>query len=226
MHAYECPLCNSIMPVTNATRSAFFISFDSAAKYTHIKQSFNCSEPFIAVSLFKCPKCKKLSIYAMGKNAYLDNLTTNIYPQIHHKRYPNYIPDPIREYYEQAFTVLASSHKAAYAMLRMCLQEMIHDFWQIQGDSLAQEVSMLERHISANQWKSVERVKKCGNIEAQLKEDARVILDNNPSEAKHLLKLVELFIECWYVERHKSEAFFDNGKTKAYYQNEDLVNVL
>ncbi len=215
MHSYECPLCNSTMPVMSTTRSAFFISFDTAAKYTSATPDFNCPDPFIAVSLFKCPSCKKLSIYAVGKNSYLNNVTTNIYPQARHKNYPEYIPQTIRNYYEEAFATLEASHRSSYCLSRTCLQEMIRDFWQIKADNLSEEIDLLEKRVSFNQWKILERITKTGHIASHTKESSRLMVDNDPQEAKNMLKLVELFIEGWYIERHKSEAIFEtNSKTR------------
>ncbi len=53
--------------------------------------------------------------------------------------------------------------------------------------------------------KSIDSVRKVGNIGAHMEKDINLIIDVEPKEAYLLIQLIELLFEEWYVHRHERE---------------------
>ena len=83
---------------------------------------------------------------------------------------------------------------------------MIRDFWKIKKGRLVDEINELQGKIPAAQWSAIDALRKIGNIGAHMEKDVNLIVDVEPSEAKSLLKLIELLIDKWYIARHDEEA--------------------
>lgn len=60
--------------------------------------------------------------------------------------------------------------------------------------------------------------RRIGNIGAHMEKDINLIIDIEPDEAQKLIKLIELLIEQWYIERHNQQQLYadiigiDNSK--------------
>lgn len=81
----------------------------------------------------------------------------------------------------------------------------IRDFWKIKKNRLVDEINELQGKIPAAQWEAINALRKIGNIGAHMEKDVNLIVDVESSEAKSLLKLIELLIDKWYVARHDEE---------------------
>ena len=49
-----------------------------------------------------------------------------------------------------------------------------------------------------------------GNIGAHMENDINTIVDIDPDEANKLIKLIELLIEQWYINRHNQEQLYSD----------------
>lgn len=119
------------------------------------------------------------------------------------KVFPYYVPQAIREDYEEASRVKDLSPKAAASLARRCLQGMIRDFWGIKRRSLALEINALKGKVSPEVWTAIDAVRSVGNIGAHMEKDVNVIVEIEPDEAGHLIRLIEMLIKEWYVARHE-----------------------
>lgn len=54
-------------------------------------------------------------------------------------------------------------------------------------------------------WKSIDAVRKVGNIGAHMEKDINLIIEVEPREAFLLIELIELLFEEWYIHRHERE---------------------
>jgi len=121
---------------------------------------------------------------------------------------PNYIPEAIRNDYQEACAIINLSPKASATLSRRCLQGMIRDFWDIKESNLAQAIEKLEGKIPAPQWKVIDGVRRIGNIGAHMEKDINLIVDIEPDEAQKLIKLIEHLLEQWYINRHEQELLY------------------
>ena len=119
------------------------------------------------------------------------------------KHFPEYIPEAIRQDYEEACLIRDLSPKASATLARRCLQGMIRDFWGIQKGRLYDEIAALEGKVATEEWEAIDALRQIGNIGAHMDKDVNVILDIEPEEAGHLIEFIEYLLESWYVERHR-----------------------
>ena len=120
-------------------------------------------------------ECHKVTVLAT--NRYLRHRVCDIIPKKVIRQFPDYIPQQIRQDYEEATSILNDSPKAAATLYRRCLQGMIRDFWGISRGRLIDEIKALEDKIPAMQWKAIEGLRKIGNIGAHMESDVNMIVD-------------------------------------------------
>ncbi|GGA74001.1 hypothetical protein GCM10008015_13370 [Flavobacterium palustre] len=126
-------------------------------------------------------------------------------PDSYAKVFPDYIPKVLRNDYEEAAKILELSPKASATLSRRCLQGIIRDFWGISKARLVDEINAIEDKVDPLTWKSIDSVRKVGNIGAHMEKDINLIIDVDPEEAFLLLQLIELLFEEWYIHRHERE---------------------
>lgn len=119
------------------------------------------------------------------------------------KHFPEYIPEAIRQDYEEACLIRDLSPKASATLARRCLQGMIRDFWRIRKSRLCDEIAALEDKVDIEEWEAIDALRKIGNIGAHMEKDVNVIIDIEPEEAGQLIEFIEYLLESWYVERYK-----------------------
>jgi Domain of unknown function (DUF4145) len=169
--------------------------------------------------------CKKLTFYFSLGYATFNNrdevvsfnrqndmlYSGSLYPRGAAKSFPDYIPQPLREDYEEACLILNDSPKAAATLIRRCLQGMIRDFAGITKATLDLEIKALkealadgtaDRAITAESVEAIDHVRKIGNIGAHMEKDINLIVPVDPGEASQLIALVEMLFEEWYVARN------------------------
>ena len=126
-------------------------------------------------------------------------------PQSSAKPFPQYIPEVLRQDYEEACSIVSLSPKASATLARRCLQGMIRDFWKIQKARLVDEIAELSGKVDSSTWEAIDSVRSIGNIGAHMEKDINLIIDVEPDEAVLLIRLVEVLFEEWYVHRHERE---------------------
>lgn len=118
------------------------------------------------------------------------------------------ISQAIRSDYEEACSIVNLSPKASATLSRRCLQGMIRDFFQISKGSLFEEINAIKDKIPAEQWAVLDGLRRIGNIGAHMEKDINLIVDIEPDEAQKLIKLIELLLQQWYIERHNQQELF------------------
>ncbi|NIC39340.1 DUF4145 domain-containing protein [Halomonas desiderata] len=121
------------------------------------------------------------------------------------KPFPEYVPQPIREDYEEACAIVHLSPKASATLSRRCLQGIVRDFWNIKKGTLHQELQALRDHIDPITWQAIDAVRDIGNIGAHMEQNINLVIDVDQGEAEALARLIEVLITEWYVHRHERE---------------------
>jgi len=201
MKNYICPFCESSVPIIQSTYREDKINFYNTG--------FNArDEPVYGnvLNVIKrhCPTCDEVSFVAIGEGN-LGDICVPIYPTSLAKQFPEYIPEAIKEDYEEAYSIVNASPKASATLSRRCLQGMIRDFWGISENNLYEEINKIKDKVTASQWKAIDAVRSIGNIGAHMKKDINEIVNIEPDEAEKLLKLIELLINKWYIARYDEE---------------------
>lgn len=162
-----------------------------------------------------CPNtdCKKLSLYVQlyeynyihlwQRGGLIKEWT--LLPDTKANVYPDYIPIAIRQDYEEAYAILDLSPKASATLSRRCLQGMIRDFWGVKKGRLVDEINAIEDRVDPLTWKSIDAIRKVGNIGAHMENDINLIIEVEPKEAQLLVQLIEMLFEEWYVHKHERE---------------------
>lgn len=126
-------------------------------------------------------------------------------PKSQAKVFPDYIPVAIRQDYEEACSIVDDSPKASATLSRRCLQGMIRDFWCVSKNRLIDEINDIKDKVDPLTWKSIDAIRKVGNIGAHMEKDINMIVDVDPQEAGLLIQLIELLMKEWYVHKHERE---------------------
>jgi hypothetical protein len=129
----------------------------------------------------------------------------NLIPFSDAKAFPDYIPQAILEDYAEACAIKDLSPKASATLARRCLQGMIRDFWSVKKPNLQDEIEAIQDRVDPLTWKSIDAVRKIGNVGAHMEKDINLIVDVEPDEARLLIQLIELLISEWYINRFERE---------------------
>lgn len=203
MTNYLCPFCNSSFPLLwNNTYKSYKSSFETSDLSEIARKLYSNT---IQINFFKCPTCGKTSLNLKGINDDFKNISVPVYPNSLAKQFPNYIPKSIIEDYKEAYSIVNLSPKASATLSRRCIQSMIRDFWGINKPRLVDEIDELKAKIPSSQLSALNSLRSIGNIGAHPQKDINVILDIEDFEAEKLLKLIEFFIDKWYIARHDEE---------------------
>lgn len=206
MNTYTCPYCNK--------SQAFYSSVDITRNGQSTNIPKDSEYAYFKFYTLKCTNgdCKKTSVIAINRT---DGRQIDIVPQNVYKHFPEYIPQQIRDDYEEASQIIDKSPKAAATLLRRCLQGMIRDFWGVSEKRLIDEINAIKDKVTPSQWKAIDGLRHIGNIGAHMEKDVNLIVDVTPDEATKLLKLIELLLEKWYISRHEEEELYDSIVTIA-----------
>lgn len=196
-----CPFCNAT--VLSDTIQRYF-SYHGTSE----EPSLNDACELLVSGTF-CPNCRRTIFTAKYTGLKMPkNTIIPIYPLSPARQFPDYIPESIRQDYEEAYSILSLSPKASATLSRRCLQGMIRDFWKISERTLFEEITALKDKIPASQYQAINALRQLGNIGAHMEKDTNLIIDIEPQEAQYLLKLIELLLQQWYVERHEQEKLY------------------
>lgn len=207
MSGFTCPFCNQVMSESNDTlvvrRPSFRVFDEDMAGTTNVY-----SKDTLEISFYRCPSCTKSTVLVsgIGDEIHLDNVP--LWPNSTAKQFPDYIPEQIRNDYQEACAIVKLSPKASATLSRRCLQGMIRDFWGITKDTLYKEISELQSKIPTDLWSALNDLRQLGNIGAHMEADTNAIIDIDSNEAETLISLIELLIKEWYINRHDRELLF------------------
>ena len=144
------------------------------------------------------------------------DIDTWLQPISQAKQFPKYVPQPIRDDYEEACAIVNLSPRASATLSRRCLQGMLRDFWKVSESTLAKEIAALaeDDKVPAEQRQILHVLRNIGNIGAHPEADVNLIIDINSEDAEKLIKVIELFINKWYVNRYEEQQLFDEVLAK------------
>ncbi|OWW18398.1 DUF4145 domain-containing protein [Noviherbaspirillum denitrificans] len=206
-NVWTCPYCKQNATIIDANRSGNIHYFNCDNKEGDLG---------IHTSVIVCPNgdCKEYTIEAaLYRIKYAPNrsvvgsplLTWSLKPDSKAKSFPAYIPEAIRQDYEEACKIASLSPKASATLSRRCLQGIIRDFWNIKKARLVDEIDALSGKIDSVTWDAIDAVRKIGNIGAHMEKDINIVVDVDPDEAELLIGLIEVLLEEWYVHRYERE---------------------
>ena len=209
---FRCPFCNEIVAITPATEAneRIFFSEKSIADYGFVPGRNSYPKDLLKLIMHKCPACGKISVQTYGLGSQYKDVTTYVYPKSKAIQFPDYVPQQIREDYEEAYAILHLSPKASATLSRRCLQGMIRNFFDVKDSNLAKEINDISDKVTPSIKEVLDSVRQIGNVGAHMEQDVNLILKISDGEAEKLLKLIELLIKNWYIERHDAEVLRDD----------------
>ncbi|MFQ5839200.1 MAG: DUF4145 domain-containing protein [Candidatus Methylomirabilales bacterium] len=121
------------------------------------------------------------------------------------KVFPDYVPKPIIDDYQEACLIKDLSPKSAATLARRCLQGMIRNYHGIKRKRLLDEINELKGRVDSLTWQAIDAVRSVGNIGAHMEQDINLIVEVEPDEAAQLIHLIEILVRDWYITRHERE---------------------
>lgn len=76
----------------------------------------------------------------------------NLIPQLESKQFPNYIPGPIIQDYNEACAISDLSPKASATLARRCIQGIIRDYFNVTKSRLVDEIDAIKEEIDPLTW--------------------------------------------------------------------------
>lgn len=213
----KCPYCKITFPtykhnvqqnVNKGTMNHYYFDINNCYSIPEY-----CDGNKYCIVIAQCPECKKDTIYLeeynIEKNG--DPQFYMVKPQTICENYPEYVPQSIRKDYQEACAIMYLSPKASATLARRCLQSMIRDFWKVDGKkSLNAEILAIESKVPATQWNAINAVRQLGNIGAHPERDSNLLVDIEDGEAEKMIKLIELLIDQWYINRYEQEQLYSD----------------
>lgn len=205
---WTCPYCNRKATITDSNYSVDYHGFDEGNKdgwlilksFIIVCPNEVCKEYSIQASLYK-----RMMGYAELRTEGDPLLHWNLKPQSQARVFPTYIPKAILDDYQEACLIRDLSPKASATLSRRCLQGIIRDFHGIKKGRLIDEIDALNGIIDTLVWQAIDAVRKIGNIGAHMEEDINLIIDVEPQEASALIRLIEMLLKDWYIDRHEKQ---------------------
>lgn len=121
---------------------------------------------------------------------------------------PEYVPDHVREDYEEACKVANLSPKASAVLSRRCIQSIIRDFYgvNVKSNKLDDEIKAIsDSEITAEMRKAFHSLRNIGNKGAHAEVDVNRLISISPEEAVELTCFIENIIKLTYIEKHEHE---------------------
>lgn len=203
---WVCPYCHQKSdPEIARTREEGYVRYEHAQRaYVLSTQCTNpdCGRMQIDVEIWTT----KPGLYANSRDADKFVSSFRLIPASRAAALPDYVPDFVREDYEEACKTETASPKASAALSRRCLQNIIRDFWTISKNTLNAEIEALESEVSDEIRAALHALRKIGNFAAHPERDPAVIVDIEPGAATAMIDLLEVLISETYVARARREA--------------------
>lgn len=127
-----------------------------------------------------------------------------IYPDTTSRKVEDEVPDTYKAEYLEASKVLTISPKASAALNRRILQRILREDFQIQKNSLAQEIdAFIERKDTPSYLAdAIDAVRNVGNFAAHPQKDLSTgeIVDVEPGEAEWILEVLDSLFDFTFVQ--------------------------
>lgn len=207
--AWRCPHCGHNATIRDSDSETSFRSLDPGSKHGIVGLTY---------SYIRCPneECRDYELTVKhvrvlervdGNRSTAGELSSwRFHPQSRAQVFPGYIPEQIRQDYEEACLIAELSPKASATLSRRALQGILRDFWKVKPARLVAEIAAIKDKCDPLTWEAIEAVRKVGNIGAHMEADVDVIVDVDPGEADLLLTLIETVIRDWYIAKEARRA--------------------
>ncbi|WFP50589.1 DUF4145 domain-containing protein [Methylomonas sp. EFPC3] len=207
-YSWTCPYCRQVATIKPDNVSSYLHTFERNNKlgllglytYATVCPNSKCRDFTIIASLYNAQHTTN-GVRVVGEPI----IRWDLKPQSSAKPFPDYIPPPIRQDYEEACLICSLSPKASATLSRRCLQGIIRDYWGITKARLVDEIAELKDKIDSTTWQAIDAVRSIGNIGAHMEKDINLIVDVEPQEADLLIRLIEVLLEEWYIRRHERD---------------------
>jgi hypothetical protein len=205
---WTCPFCNRNATIGehNYRQNDFvFNDNNKEASYLSLRATAitcpnkECREYEIKTSLLKFDTDRHRAIGEPLMNWQLR-------PSSHALVFPDYLPKPIVDDYNEACVIRDLSPKASATLSRRCLQGIIRDYWGISKSRLVDEINELKEKIDPSTWQAIDAVRSIGNIGAHMEKDINLVVEVEPQEAQLLIGLIEILVKDWYIARYQRQA--------------------
>ncbi len=210
MSTLLCPFCNTTIPACADTYSKHCVSFSNTYANMCKKDGTPVDDSTLQIAFYKCPTCNEYIVKACGIGTAVKDTNIQLRPLSPAKHFPSYVPESIRQDYEEACSIVSLSPKASATLSRRCLQGMIRDFWGISKPNLYKEIDELKDKIPGDLWSCINALRQLGNIGAHMEKDTNIIIDIDSNEANYLIRLIELLMKEWYINREERQKLFSN----------------
>jgi hypothetical protein len=208
---WKCPYCAHAQVITDDRYGE--------GNYRFHVSGWKYGRPVLAFEVIVCAndQCKEVILdVTLGTYIYRGNQiefggpgkSWSLLPASSAKPQPDYIPEPIRNDYNEACAIRDLSPKASATITRRCLQGMIRHFCGISKSRLIDEINELRDRVhegkapvgvQPDSVDAIDHVRQIGNIGAHMEADINAIVDVDPNEAQLLIELVEVLFAEWYV---------------------------
>lgn len=198
-----CPFCNAhIENKVGDTLIEISNTPEECKQHIHPVEKLDYSgksKDELIIKYVYCPYCQKTSYKVMDCER---NVWINIYPKSKAKQFPN-VPKDLYKDYSEACEILDLSPSASATLSRRCLQKMIRDRWNIELKNLINEINTIPAtNISQIERDALHAVRQIGNIGAHPDK----ILEVEPEDAELTLRIIEIFLQKWYVDDPATQA--------------------
>jgi hypothetical protein len=207
---WTCPHCQRHVTITTTicgSQSTLYIE-NSVGRFTLSNTFIVCPNP----------DCRKFTLMATlhestskrtpeGPKEILGGVVQSwsLVPPSDAKVFPEYVPQAIRNDYQEACSIRDLSPKASATLARRCIQGIIRDYWAVKPARLIDEIDAIKDQVDPLTWRAIDTVRRVGNIGAHMEKDINVIVEVEPQEAQLLLNLIETLVNDWYVLRYERE---------------------
>ena len=207
---WTCPYCNHDATLREHDYKSSGVTFtiqDPVEGHKYLWWNYiicpnpECRKYTLRVGINDCTYNKLVHEWEPGKVVRVWDLV----PPSRAKPYPNYIPKPILDDYNEACLIADLSPKASATLSRRCLQGIIRDFWQVKAGKLSEEIAQIENKTDPLTWQAIDSVRTVGNIGAHMEKDINLIVDVDPNEANMLIGLIEILLKDWYMTREERQ---------------------
>jgi hypothetical protein len=160
-----------------------------------------CQRFSLNVSLFE-NNADRLGTWRPGRPLH----SWQLLPVSNAKVFPDFVPEAVRQDYEESCLIKNLSPKASATLSRRALQGMIRNFWGAKPRRLVDEIEEIKGKVDPDVWDAIQAVRKIGNIGAHMEKDVNLIIDVEPEEAERLIWLIEFLVKEWYIARETRKA--------------------
>lgn len=207
--SWQCPFCSRYTTVTDKNTSSSDFYFNDGNKFGSLclkTESITCPNPACKEFTLEAFLVERIPTRVSGHYNDGDLLNSwKLRPQSSATPMPEYIPQAIKEDYEEACLIQNLSPKASATLARRCLQGMIRNFWEVKPQNLAKEIESIKDKVEPDTWAAINVVRKVGNIGAHMEKDINQIVEVDQNEAGLLIGLIEMLIQEWYVSRYERQ---------------------